>query len=156
MTIRSGASGLCRTAADGSPRCTANSPDDHGTHVAGTIGADWANASVGNFTLGVSGANPVARIQAAPWDFGAGGGFDATMEVFHALFDEAEAGTIPNLRVINFSVGRGFDYTDSPQGRSLHWWNEAHKNPTCGPGDSDDVTGTLWCTPNNDDGAIAS
>ena len=97
---------VCRSTASGLD-CSLIETADHGTHVAGIIGADFNNASSeANSSLGVSGANPVALINGVNWQFSLrGGGFAETMEVFEALLDAAKKGSIPNLRVINFSVG---------------------------------------------------
>ncbi|MBI2704860.1 MAG: S8 family serine peptidase, partial [Actinobacteria bacterium] len=147
--------------------CTANTSEaDHGTHVAGTIGALWDNLSESNPTrsLGVSGGNPVARLSVVGW----GGSFprperDAlqrntpgaatggTYALWSAILEQKRAGgKFPDLRVMNysatsvqFSVEAGFLA-----------WPRIWAGRTCGPGVGDDASGTGPCTPNTEDGFL--
>ncbi|MEX0817213.1 MAG: PKD domain-containing protein [Gaiellales bacterium] len=89
------------------PDCTpTNVVHSHGTHVAGTIGADFDNPDSveANRSNGVSGVNPFARMRGVYWTFP---GAADIMQVYDLVLDAAEDLTIPNLRVINYSVGLG-------------------------------------------------
>jgi Ca2+-binding RTX toxin-like protein/Tol biopolymer transport system component len=146
----------------------------HGNHVAGIIGAAFDNPATTEpphaaRSLGVSGGNPVARIQGIPLD-----GFDDQRQVLGGaaflhddlvdLFDLLlrDKGRAPGLRVINYSAGTSvFQDGDTDRlfensaGETL-WWKKFPK-PTCGPGPTDDELPELkagakdWCTPNNQD-----
>ncbi|MEX1253326.1 MAG: flexitail domain-containing putative surface protein [Dehalococcoidia bacterium] len=100
---------LCRTVALVSSICTVTQASDHGNHVAGTIGAvydDPAPAEPGR-SLGVSGANPVAKMHGVTNKRTEGviaNMFARELEVWELLLDAAESGAIPNLRVVNFSM----------------------------------------------------
>src|SRR5204862_2909462 len=68
---------LCRGIA-----CAFNTPADHGTHVAGTIGATFDNASdAAGFSIGVSGgsgagsAGSPVRLLGIPWSFAGSSGY---------------------------------------------------------------------------------
>jgi plastocyanin len=121
--------------------------DSHGNHVSGIIGARWDNPAPGEpgRSAGVSGGNPFARmVGAVPGRVDRAELFDEFVEGFYAFV----AARPPGLRVINYSMGVGFD---------AEQWVTAHKFPTCGPGATDDDLATYvaaakeWCTPNNDD-----
>jgi uncharacterized protein YkwD/plastocyanin len=161
LQIRAGALALCYSFLGISYGCTGSNADDHGNHVAGIVGADFDNDSaLGGRSRGVAGTNPVARLHgvASP------GTLRQAVEVFDLLLDAKVDGTIPNLRVINFSMGASAFNTvqvNDTSGNPIPgvfwptWWN-SHQNPTCGPLDNDDGTGNQWCTPNNDDNWLAA
>jgi len=130
--------------------CTQAVAVAHGNHVAGIIGAGFDNPGSSpslHGSVGVSGANPVAHMHGVPWAFDGATGTDsaALADVFSLLLDAIEAGSMPNVRVINFSVGAGAPNV-------AMWW-AAHPAPTCGPGNHDDGQpgSNQWCTPNNED-----
>jgi alpha-tubulin suppressor-like RCC1 family protein/uncharacterized protein YkwD/thiol-disulfide isomerase/thioredoxin/plastocyanin/uncharacterized membrane protein YphA (DoxX/SURF4 family) len=133
---------VCRTSVFSGTKCTPIETDDHGNHIAGIIGAEFNNASASEAdrSVGVSGTNPVALIDGIYYNFKSGlpmkQDFSDTMEVFEALFNEVEKGSIPNLRVINFSVG-------APTPNLEDWWNN-HLVFNCGP------SGDQPCNWNND------
>ena len=145
-----------------------NAPDEHGNHVAGTIGAAFDNAdpSAPGRSVGVDGGNPVAKMKGYSADgFGVredrlGGTlhvFDGQLQLFEALFRNPP----PGLKILNYSAGVvGFTADDAlyadAAGRPI-WW-QANPAPTCGPGANDDdlpeIAGETkeFCTPNNHDG----
>ncbi len=157
LTYRS----LCATPTN----CTLMTAHDHGTHVAGTIGAAWnddASAEPGR-SSGVSGANPSVEIEAVSASFAAKTDLPLAVQAMSLFLDNIAAGTIPNVRVINYSMGFDplqrydkLDANDNPVGERLKWW-DGHPARDCGPGAHDDVLpGGDWCTPNNDDTWLAS
>ncbi len=118
--------------------CTANSPSNHGNHVAGIIGADYDNdGSSPTRSLGVSGGNPLARMMAFPLNP------LREADVFNLVLDRKTT-DLPGLRVISYSTGYGLTLST--------WWT-AHPRKDCGPGAADDgLAGSAdWCTWNNED-----
>jgi alpha-tubulin suppressor-like RCC1 family protein/uncharacterized protein YkwD/plastocyanin/thiol-disulfide isomerase/thioredoxin/uncharacterized membrane protein YphA (DoxX/SURF4 family) len=144
---------LCRTSWLGlGSVCTTVVADAHGNHVAGIIGADFNNLS-NNRSVGISGANPFALMNGISYKTNSNilGSSSGEFESFNLLLDAAKKGTIPNLRVINYSVG-----LEPPD--PVKWWktfDDPHR--TCGPDEKDDNTPTasLWCTPDNEDAWLA-
>lgn len=94
----------------------------HGTHVSGTIGANWADGR------GICGASPFVRILNQPYGkvsteaYWAGSAGDNLLIEMRRLKDQAG-----NLRVINFSQGYNFfdnSMDKSLQGLATGWkWN---------------------------------
>src|SRR5262249_31682551 len=134
-----------------------NKADDHGTHVAGIIGAAYDNPATlpepSKRSRGVSGGNPFADIRA--WSassingqrFNKDGASLSDKEL--ELWNHVLGSDVIGLRVINYSYGGSVFY--SPDA----WW--AHfKGLECGPGPTDDTLpdalgGKDFCTPNNED-----
>ena len=123
-------------------RCENFEAGDHGTPVAGLAGGTNV------------GGNPVARlvgVQEHSLKTPSASGVTAfqTSTELTALVDEKRpGGALPDLRVINFS-NADFVFTRAADGTT---WSRSFEHKTCGPGDGDDVTGTEYCTPNNEDG----
>jgi len=135
-------------------RCSATDlVHQHGNLVAGIIGASYDNPLLTERarSLGVSGANPFARM------YGISLGLEPTplsLEDFDELVSAGDTmnvfdwalNDVPSLRVINYSAGIELPEPD-------YWWEEHPiSNRICGPGDHDD--GTIfhyYCTPNNED-----
>ncbi|MCL4534081.1 MAG: PKD domain-containing protein, partial [Bacteroidetes bacterium] len=139
---------LCTDYLISSDRCTGNNLNDHGTHVAGIIGATYDNPAAdpteAGHSLGVSGGNPVARMVGAPKNFGGEKvTTDSIIAIFGLMLDAKENGKIPNLRVINFSSAQDW------KSAQVDAWKARYNKATCGPNDNDDGSGTEWCTPNN-------
>ncbi len=123
-----------------SGNCATNSPEltaapDHGTHVAGIVGAGWAGA-----TEGPRGANPVAGVVGLSWAKA------SSVALFSALLDEVGAGgRYAKVRAINLSQGVS---VDPPT------WLAAHSAFTCGPGVGDDAGATGPCLPSTEDSSL--
>jgi uncharacterized protein YkwD len=136
-----------------------NIPNNHGTKVAGIVGAAFDNPIApepppARRSLGVSGANPVARIKGYSLSRFADGRktlggaahiSSKAVELFRNVLDAPP----PGLRVINYSAGvAGFDRTV---------WSSRYLDRTCGPGATDDELADNgsglkeYCTPNNSD-----
>ena len=138
----------------GTCRALENTPNAHGNHVAGIIGAAYDNAADGapKRSKGVSGANPVARMYGypaptagidplRPWR--AASLVDQQIELFSQILANRPA----QMRVINYSMGAAsFDGEN---------WADAYGEQLCGPGAADDDLPELQtpvkqvCTPNN-------
>jgi hypothetical protein len=67
--------------------------------VAGIIAAAFDNdAATTGRSLGISGANPLAVVEAVPWRFDGGNqDFAATIEIVDQLIVRKETGVTPNL-----------------------------------------------------------
>ncbi len=137
------------------PVCTENGVGNHGTHVAGTIGARWDNDNGSHRSVGVSGGNPVADLQLMPWK-----NVDPTILISNALFEKKAGGQLPNLRVINYSGTNNALVRDpAPSGSAPgsvgpYSWGRVWAGKLCGPGAGDDATKTVPCTPDTEDGAL--
>jgi subtilisin family serine protease/plastocyanin len=135
-------------------KCTENTPNSHGNHVAGTIGAIYDNDSIETGrSLGVSGINPVARMHGVPAKVDSPL-VDVLFAETIAAFDLALS-EIVDLRVINYSMGLsapGVRYRTGQPPNPAKWWLD-HPDPNCGPGDDDDGSDLVieFCTPNNED-----
>ena len=134
---------LCKPTPDG-PKCTNQNVDRHGPHVSGIIGATYDNDS---FTepgrsIGVSGANPVARMSGISFGFQIGSNTHAeTLESIELVLDK-----VSGLRVINLSFA-----PVAPTATA--WWQSKGALKTYGPGDDDDSSVAKdFCTFNNEDG----
>ena len=119
---------------------------DHGTHVAGIVGARWNNR-VGTSSRGTSGVNPVARLHAAEI-----GGFyaagdnrvaeadrvwstvDFTADFDRVLSEKRPGGLYPNLGVINASFGGAVFNNDGAAA-----WAAAVNGKRCGEFSNDDT-----------------
>jgi uncharacterized protein YkwD/plastocyanin len=162
---------------DASGACTSLGPwlqdeagPSHGNHVAGIIGAAWDNPSpagdpAAKRSLGVSGGNPVAKMQGFTMSGGhevelegAAWTFDSQLQLFDRILHTRPA----KLRVLNYSAGSSSFWDPATNklkadsnGQPI-WW-EQFPEKTCGPGAADDElpevdAGTKeWCTPNNAD-----
>ena len=129
---------LCKTAADGTPACTAHSSrGDHANNVSGIIGAKFDNRASANAdrSVGVSGVNPVAQISGYEV---LGGSLPASQQ-WDRLFEIFDTG-LANPRVINRSLANPMKRAEAQA--------QIARGPVCGPGSNDDdaVDGE-WCTP---------
>ncbi|MDZ4825932.1 MAG: S8 family serine peptidase, partial [Actinomycetota bacterium] len=142
---------------------------DHGTHVAGTIGATFDNAGAQpGTTLGVSGVNPVAKMAAVSWkgnfvhfalgtiddSYAQGSNTSANWAAWTEIIDQKKPdGSFPNLRAVNMS-GTTMVLVRNPT-TNVALWGANNTLKRCGPGLSDDAGGTGPCTPNTLDGLLA-
>ena len=139
LVVRSGSTKLCRGFLF-FEKCwddKSNGRDDHGSLVAGVIGADYDNrAGAQSRSLGISGANPVARVHGFPYTEHSD--WPSLVEYTTLVLREKTSGRMPGLRVLNFEHQLSFAV---PNKR------------TCGPGQADDDKpgSNQLCTPNNSD-----
>jgi uncharacterized protein YkwD/plastocyanin len=159
-----------RQLCDGFGGCTENFATDkkghdlreHGTHVAGIIGAAWDNGT------GVAGANPAAHLYGVAYEgnfstagdqpivndasFENGATTSANWSLWeHMLSEDRPGGDWPHLRVINMSsVTMMYTTVDgTPDGVAN--WGTLNQGRHCGLGTAPDGVGTnAPCTPNND------
>ena len=128
-----------------------NVPDVHGNHVAGIIGADYDNdAEEAKRSLGVSGANPVAKMYgysskgfSGSWSENADIEGATTTDKQIELLDLVIRSKPAELRVINHSMtGVRFDKAT---------WFSKYGSSFCGPGERDDdlPNATQRCSPEN-------
>ena len=119
---------------------------DHGTHVAGIVGARWNNR-LGTSSRGTSGVNPVARLHAVEIGgiYAAGASsvaaadrvwstVDFTADFDRVLSEKRPDGLYPNLGVINASFGGAVFNNDGAAA-----WAEAVKGKRCGEYSNDDT-----------------
>jgi len=105
-------------------KCASSDTDaDHGSHVAGIIGATYDNPAGGGRSIGISGANPVARMHGVPVGFTDGqvplpqcqlvpslcntlvhALQDSLVEVWDLLLSAKESGSLTTMRAVNFSM----------------------------------------------------
>ena len=106
---------LCRPSATGQ-QCIINTPNEHGTHVAGTVGATFGNPETAPgftaFNRGVDGGNPFAHVVGVPvlnTGLPTNPAWSSTSNwanAWEAILDAAESGQFGDVRVINHSVGQ--------------------------------------------------
>ncbi len=132
---------------------------DHGTHVAGIIGARYDNAGPdATHTTGVAGVDPMAAmygfVERGGGGLESGDGYDyaSLARKLDEILDQTDTGEkMAGLRAINVSMGAA---TFQEQGDITKWWN-AHPlaGKHCGPAFDDDATeaALLPCYPGNDD-----
>lgn len=152
---------LCTSGLD--PWCTKQGPSEHGDHVAGIVGADFDD-------VGVTGASPFVRMTGVSWKFDqstlcevvgpvvgqqkfacevSDGAIEGQIPVaMSLLLDELASGRLPAMDVLNLSV-----QLVAPE--AADWW-ATHQSDTCGPGPSDDGSGSLACHPSVDDVWLAA
>lgn len=139
---------------------TGTEVDQHGTHVAGIIGARYDDAARGS-SRGTAGVNPVARVHArdlntrfflatAPANgFRAVSILDFSSDFAAVLGAVGGSGTANDVRVINASFGAAVFNTERTDE-----WVAAVATRTCGPGPIDDGPGFANqgpCFPSNED-----
>ena len=151
----------------GGLRCTANSSDPlvqaHGTSVAGIVGATFDNGPAGPASVGTVGANPFANVSLVTGSEAIPTGVRAKFVTSSLIADIARIvlakaqGTIPNLRVINASLGTTLFAVDKNNHYSVPKWVTRFGTSRCGSGSTDDAHPAIPvpCTPNTEDGYLA-
>ncbi|HWJ97221.1 MAG TPA: S8 family serine peptidase, partial [Acidimicrobiales bacterium] len=129
-------------------RCSAN-PAEKAARSHGTA----ASSIIAGSTVG---ANPLANVVATT---GATPGMEAqgfvtfvsqNNSVWGLVDEKKPGGKAPDLRAINLSLST-MSFERLPESATTRW-ALTFLNKTCGPGDNDDASGTLPCTPNTEDG----
>jgi len=131
------------------PVHSANLVHEHGQLTSGIIAAEYDNDSgEGGRSLGVSGVNPFARVDAISYGFLNSLDDGALSEFYEIMVLASEQ--IPELKLISLSIG-------GPGHQELVkiWWTDPlwGAEDECGPGDGDDgLPGTGVCTLDTHDG----
>lgn len=133
---------------------------EHGTAVAGTIGAVFDRGPADSRTsVGTVGGDPMSSIELVPFfvdevrDASGTVSLGSFVAVLDLILDNKSI--YPQLRVINLSAGFAF-LLDGDDGVAL--FEHLHGTSTCGPGDDDDTTAPavdrVACTPDTHDGYL--